>query len=275
MPEGGTVRLGASCSDGARDVRGRGHRERHQGRDHAAGLRALLHDEGQRHRAGTGHRAAARAGPRGRDLARERGLRWRAGDRCPAGRRSGWRSEQRPARRRARRGRRGARPHLRRRDPALSRLLGRSRPRTVRTRSTCWSLGACRVLLLDIRMPRRTGIEVLQALDSPPNVILMSAYRFEGEDKRSVGHKVFSHLMKPVAPRQLLDEVRAAMGSTRPHDRSLRRAPDHTRDRPASSTTTSRCRDTLVEVLRMDGIETITAGRSTRRGNSSPSTSRP
>ncbi len=67
------------------------------------------------------------------------------------------------------------------------------------------------VLLLDIRMPRRTGIEVLQALDSPPNVILMSAYRFEGEDKRSVGHKVFSHLMKPVAPRRLLDEVRAAI----------------------------------------------------------------
>lgn len=71
--------------------------------------------------------------------------------------------------------------------------------------------GSVSVLLLDIRMPRRTGIEVLQALDSPPNVILMSAYRFEGEDKRSVGHKVFSHLMKPVAPRQLLDEVRAAM----------------------------------------------------------------
>ena len=71
--------------------------------------------------------------------------------------------------------------------------------------------GSVTVLLLDIRMPRRTGIEVLQALDSPPNVILMSAYRFEGEDKRSVGHKVFSHLVKPVAPRQLLDEVKAAI----------------------------------------------------------------
>jgi CheY-like chemotaxis protein len=72
--------------------------------------------------------------------------------------------------------------------------------------------GSVTVLLLDIRMPRRTGIEVLQVLDSPPpNVILMSAYRFEGEDKRSVGHKVFSHMMKPVAPRQLLDEVKAAI----------------------------------------------------------------
>jgi CheY-like chemotaxis protein len=71
--------------------------------------------------------------------------------------------------------------------------------------------GSVSVLLLDVRMPRRTGIEVLQALDSPPNVILMSAYRFEGEDRRSVGHKVFSHLTKPVAPRQLLHVVRAAI----------------------------------------------------------------
>ncbi len=71
--------------------------------------------------------------------------------------------------------------------------------------------GSVTVLLLDIRMPRRTGIEVLQALDSPPNVILMSAFSLEGEDKQSVGDKVFSHLRKPVAPRQLLDEVKAAI----------------------------------------------------------------
>jgi hypothetical protein len=39
----------------------------------------------------------------------------------------------------------------------------------------------------------------------------MSRRRFEGENERSIGHKVFSHLMKPVAPRRLLDEVRAAI----------------------------------------------------------------
>jgi two-component system, NtrC family, nitrogen regulation response regulator NtrX len=72
-------------------------------------------------------------------------------------------------------------------------------------------LGHVNVILLDIRMPRRSGIEVLEALDSPPRVILMSAHRFEGSDKQTVGHKVFSHLMKPVAPRRLLDEVGAAM----------------------------------------------------------------
>jgi CheY-like chemotaxis protein len=73
--------------------------------------------------------------------------------------------------------------------------------------------GSVGVLILDIRMPRRTGIEVLQELDHPPHVILMSAFQFGGEDERNVGHKVFSHLVKPVAPRRLLQEVEAAMGS--------------------------------------------------------------
>jgi CheY-like chemotaxis protein len=76
--------------------------------------------------------------------------------------------------------------------------------------------GSFGLILLDIRMPRRSGIEVLEALESPPHVILMSAFRFEGEEERNVGHKVFSHLVKPVAPRRLLDEVGAAMGRNEP-----------------------------------------------------------
>jgi CheY-like chemotaxis protein len=72
--------------------------------------------------------------------------------------------------------------------------------------------GSVGLILLDIRMPRRSGIEVLKALDAPPHVILMSAFRFEGEDEKNVGHKVFSHLVKPVAPRRLLAEVEVAMG---------------------------------------------------------------
>jgi len=73
--------------------------------------------------------------------------------------------------------------------------------------------GSVGVILLDIQMPQCSVIEVLEALDSPPNAILMSAHRFEGKNNRSVGHKLFSHQGKPVAPRRLLDEVEAALGS--------------------------------------------------------------
>lgn len=68
------------------------------------------------------------------------------------------------------------------------------------------------VILLDQRMPRRNGIEVLKALSVPPKVIMMSAYRFQGEDRADVGDKVFSFLVKPVAPVRLLQEVAAAYG---------------------------------------------------------------
>lgn len=68
------------------------------------------------------------------------------------------------------------------------------------------------VVLLDQRMPRRTGVEVLKALAAPPKVIFMSAYRIEGEERAVVGDKVFSFLVKPVAPVRLLEEVAAAYG---------------------------------------------------------------
>jgi CheY-like chemotaxis protein len=66
------------------------------------------------------------------------------------------------------------------------------------------------VVVLDQKMPRRTGIEVLRSLTSPPAVILLSAHRIENDDRALVGKKVFSYLTKPVAPLRLLDEVAAA-----------------------------------------------------------------
>jgi CheY-like chemotaxis protein len=71
------------------------------------------------------------------------------------------------------------------------------------------------VVVLDQKMPRRTGIEVLNALSPPPPaVILLSAHRIENGDRAQVGKKVFSFLTKPVSPLILLDEVAAAYRSS-------------------------------------------------------------
>ena len=71
--------------------------------------------------------------------------------------------------------------------------------------------GAFAVVVLDQKMPRKTGMEVLDALTSPPAVIFMSAHRIEGSDREKVRGKVFSFLTKPVPPLRLLDEVAAAL----------------------------------------------------------------
>lgn len=70
------------------------------------------------------------------------------------------------------------------------------------------------VMVLDQRMPRRSGIEVLKALASPPTVIMMSAYQVAPTERAIVREKVFSYLVKPVAPRRLLEEVAAAYGKS-------------------------------------------------------------
>ncbi len=70
------------------------------------------------------------------------------------------------------------------------------------------------VMVLDQAMPRRTGIEVVNAISPPPTVIMMSAHRIESSDRALVRGKVFSYLTKPVPPARLLDEVAAAYRST-------------------------------------------------------------
>lgn len=43
------------------------------------------------------------------------------------------------------------------------------------------------------------GLPGSARMNAPPHVILTAAFRFVGEDKGSVGHKVLSHQVKPVA----------------------------------------------------------------------------
>jgi CheY-like chemotaxis protein len=63
------------------------------------------------------------------------------------------------------------------------------------------------VVLLDLRMPRRDGFAVLDALEAPPPVVIISAYPLDKEMRLRVGSKVVDHLQKPVAPHRLLPLV--------------------------------------------------------------------
>jgi len=75
------------------------------------------------------------------------------------------------------------------------------------------------LLLLDLRLPRMDGPEVLDALDAPPPVIVLSAFEYFDEDemRERFGSKVFAFLRKPVAPKRLLAVVAdAASGNPAP-----------------------------------------------------------
>jgi CheY-like chemotaxis protein len=63
------------------------------------------------------------------------------------------------------------------------------------------------VVLLDLRMPRRDGFAVLDALDAPPPVVLISAYPLDADVRARVRSKVVNYLQKPVSPRHLLPVV--------------------------------------------------------------------
>jgi len=67
------------------------------------------------------------------------------------------------------------------------------------------------VLVLDIRMPKRDGIAVLDALNDPPVVLLVSAFSVDKETWDRIGPKVHRYMRKPVAPRYLLDCIAEAL----------------------------------------------------------------
>ena len=69
------------------------------------------------------------------------------------------------------------------------------------------------MVILDIRMPRRDGFAVLEALDDPPPVVLMSAFAFDSSMRDRVGSKVIGHFQKPVAAHKLLPVVAGVVWS--------------------------------------------------------------
>jgi CheY-like chemotaxis protein len=68
------------------------------------------------------------------------------------------------------------------------------------------------VLLLDIRLPRLDGTAVMEALDDPPPVVVISAFDSseEAEIREHYGWMLFECLRKPVSPRRLIEVTAAA-----------------------------------------------------------------
>jgi DNA-binding NtrC family response regulator len=71
------------------------------------------------------------------------------------------------------------------------------------------------VVLLDLRMPRRDGLSVLEALTAPQLVVLVSAYSLDEATRARVDAKVVTYLEKPVHPGRMLRTVANTLGRSR------------------------------------------------------------
>jgi two-component system response regulator HydG len=74
------------------------------------------------------------------------------------------------------------------------------------------------LVLLDLRMPRRNGLSVLEELRTPQLVVLVSAHALDDATRAEVDAKVVTFLEKPVPPGLLLDTVSATLGPGRGTD---------------------------------------------------------
>jgi len=68
-------------------------------------------------------------------------------------------------------------------------------------------------IVLDVRMPKVSGTDVLDALPDPPPVVLMSAHTLGTDDRCRVQDKVRSYLRKPFPPGLLIDELAGIVGA--------------------------------------------------------------
>ncbi len=68
------------------------------------------------------------------------------------------------------------------------------------------------MVLLDLKMPRMDGVALLERLDDPPPVVVVSAFSLDDEAHARVGAKVRTQLRKPVGPYRLLQVVLGTLG---------------------------------------------------------------
>jgi CheY-like chemotaxis protein len=70
------------------------------------------------------------------------------------------------------------------------------------------------VAVLDVRMPKRDGISVVENLvpePPPPVILIVSAYDVDNEVHERLGRRVFKYLQKPVSPVELIEAVAEAV----------------------------------------------------------------
>jgi CheY-like chemotaxis protein len=70
------------------------------------------------------------------------------------------------------------------------------------------------IVVMDVQMPKRDGVSVLQQLNPPPpTVIMMTAYAIEERLRAAVDGNAFAILHKPFAVGRLLSILESAAGS--------------------------------------------------------------
>jgi CheY-like chemotaxis protein len=73
------------------------------------------------------------------------------------------------------------------------------------------------LIVLDIRMPRMTGLEALEKLKETDTtahvpVLLISAYAQDGDVERGMAKGAVAYMTKPFQPAQLLERIRQILG---------------------------------------------------------------
>jgi DNA-binding response OmpR family regulator len=80
--------------------------------------------------------------------------------------------------------------------------------------------GPYALILLDVMMPRRTGIEVCEALRADPTmravpILLLTAKAQEADVERGFAAGADDYIVKPFSPRELSSRVTAALARSR------------------------------------------------------------
>ena len=69
------------------------------------------------------------------------------------------------------------------------------------------------MVLLDIRMPNRDGVALMESIETVPPVVVHSAYILDASERERLGSRVVEFLHKPVSPQKLLRAVEQVLGS--------------------------------------------------------------